>query len=169
MMNKTPSSYYKIRFHDCDMFGHLNNARYLDYMINARQDHLKDIYGFDYDTYYKNNRGWVVSHHEIQYLKPAYFGENVCIQSSLLHADSDSLQVEILMLDEAQTQLKAILRSRLTFINIKSGRKEQHSAEFTDWAKSLLPEQIETDLTSRTAKILADLKQKKQAPEIDRI
>ena len=47
-MNKHPNSIYKIRFNDCDMFGHLNNARYIDYLINARQDHLKDEYNFDF-------------------------------------------------------------------------------------------------------------------------
>ena len=44
--NKTPSSLFKIRFNDCDMFGHLNNARFIDYLINARQDHLKEHYDF---------------------------------------------------------------------------------------------------------------------------
>lgn len=137
-MNKTPSSLYNIRFHDCDMFGHLNNARYLDYMISARQDHLKEAYGFDYNSYYKNNQGWVITHHEIQYLKPAFFEESVCIQSSLLAADHESLYVEVMMFDQNQSQLKALLRSRLTFINLKTGRKEQHSPEFLTWAQGLV-------------------------------
>ena len=136
-MDKTPSSSYKVRFHDCDMFGHLNNARYLDYMINARQDHLKDAYNFDYNSYYKNNLGWVISYHEIQYLKPAFFEENVSIQSSLLSADNETLYVEVLMMNEAKSHLKAVLRSKLTFINLKTGRKEQHAPEFIEWAKSL--------------------------------
>src|SRR6478735_5357749 len=110
-MNKTPSSTSKIRFHDCDMFGHLNNARYVDYMIDARQDHLKESYNFDYKDYYKINQGWVVTYHEIQYLKPAFFDEIVCIQSSLLEVESDALGIEILMTNEARTRLKAILRS----------------------------------------------------------
>ena len=29
-----------IRFPDCDPFNHLNNARYIDYFINAREDHI---------------------------------------------------------------------------------------------------------------------------------
>ena len=29
-----------IRFSDCDPFNHLNNARYIDYFINAREDQL---------------------------------------------------------------------------------------------------------------------------------
>ena len=41
-MNKNPNLDYKIRFNDGDLFGHLNNSRYLDYFINAREDHLKE-------------------------------------------------------------------------------------------------------------------------------
>lgn len=28
----------KVRFHDCDPFNHLNNSRYIDYMVTARGD-----------------------------------------------------------------------------------------------------------------------------------
>ena len=34
-----------IRFQDCDPFGHLNNARYIDYFLNARQDQIAAAYG----------------------------------------------------------------------------------------------------------------------------
>ncbi|MBA4241425.1 MAG: acyl-CoA thioesterase [Sphingobacteriaceae bacterium] len=160
-MNKTPSSIYNIRFHDCDMFGHLNNARYLDYMISARQDHLKDAYNFDYNSYYKNNLGWVISYHEIQYLKPAFFEENVSIQSSLLNAENDTLYVEVLMMNEAKSHLKAILRSKLTFINLKTGRKEQHTPEFIEWAKSLVLDEVNANasIQDRIKQVLTELKQ----------
>lgn len=161
-MNKTPSSNYKIRFHDCDMFGHLNNARYIDYMISARQDHLKEAYNFDYNTYYNNNLGWVISYHEIQYLKPALFDETISIQSSLLNVDNESLHVEVLMMNESKTQLKAILRSKLTFINLKAGRKVQHTPEFVEWAKTLVIEEADSNLAiqDRIKQILTELKQK---------
>lgn len=161
-MNKTPSSVYKVRFNDCDMFGHLNNARYLDYMINARQDHLKDTYNFDYNGYYKNNQGWVVSFHEIQYLKPAFFEEMVCIQSALRAVDEDSLFIEIIMMNEEKTQLKAVLRSKLTFINLKTGRKEKHLAQFIEWAKSLVTHEQLSSLPvhERVSGILAHVKNK---------
>lgn len=162
-MNKTPSSNYNVRFHDCDMFGHLNNARYLDYMISARQDHLKDAHNFDYNSYYKNNLGWVITFHEIQYLKPAVFDETIIIQSSLLGADNESLYIEVLMLNESKTHLKALLRSKLTFINLKTARKEQHTPEFLEWAKTLIIEDVlsTNPIQDRVKQILITLKQNK--------
>ena len=164
-MNKNPNSVYKICFNDCDMFGHLNNARYIDYLINARQDHLKDHYNFDYVQYYKNNLGWVINTHEITYLKPAFFDEVVSIQSCLLNVDNESLYLEVLMMNENRTQLKAILRSKLIFINLKTGKKEQHTSEFLNWAKELVNNEviIGDHLQDRIKQLLTEVKEGKYA------
>ncbi|MEO6346652.1 MAG: acyl-CoA thioesterase, partial [Aquaticitalea sp.] len=34
----------KIRFHDCDPFNHLNNSKYIDYILTARGDQLIENY-----------------------------------------------------------------------------------------------------------------------------
>ena len=47
-MSIETTSKAKIRFIDCDPIGHLNNSKYLDYMLNAREDHVEDYYGFTY-------------------------------------------------------------------------------------------------------------------------
>ena len=56
---KEPTSSVIIRFQDCDPFGHLNNARYLDYFINAREDHLAEYYDLDiYERQKQLNINW---------------------------------------------------------------------------------------------------------------
>jgi YbgC/YbaW family acyl-CoA thioester hydrolase len=159
-MNKNPNSIYKIRFNDCDMFGHLNNSRYLDYLINAREDHLKEEYDFDMNKYYKNDLAWVISTHEIAYVRPAMYNEMVVIQSTLLYIEKEFLHVETIMMNESKTHLKAIMRTKLIPINIKTGKKEPHQPEFMDWAKKLENEEIEKELTlqDRTKQLLAAFK-----------
>lgn len=129
LQNKKVQSNYKIRFNDCDMFGHLNNARYIDYMINARQDHLKENYNFDYAHYYANNFGWVIAEHEIVYIKPARFDETVTIASHLVFADEGVLIAEIAMYNQAGDKLKCLMRSKLIPINISTGKREKHSEQ----------------------------------------
>lgn len=136
-MNKNPKSDYKIRFNDCDLFGHLNNARYIDYFMNAREDHLKECYNLDLTEYYKNGLAWVVTHHEIAYLRSAIYNEMVTVQSTLLVADNDSLFVEMIMMNQEQSHIKSIMRTKFTAINSKTGRKEQHPTEFMEWAKTI--------------------------------
>lgn len=129
-MNNYLESYYTIRFGDCDPFRHLNNARYIDYFLNAREDHLLDHYQMDLADFYRKGLGWVVMQHEIIYLRPASFNEKVCILSGLPDAGSEHLLVEMLMLDEKQRQLKALLHTRFVPINLVTGKKEPHSPEF---------------------------------------
>ena len=52
-MEKEVSSVVKIRFSDCDPIGHLNNVKYLEYMLNAREDHVEEFYGFTYEDYFR--------------------------------------------------------------------------------------------------------------------
>src|SRR5258708_38522361 len=108
-MEKKPTPFYKVRFSDCDLFGHLNNARYIDYFLNAREDHLKDHYDIDLKNFYGQSLAWLVGSHEILYRKPALYNEQVFISSSLIKVSDDLLLLEMIMMDEKQTHLKSIL------------------------------------------------------------
>lgn len=136
-MNINPSSVFTIRFNDCDLFGHLNNARYIDYFLNAREDHLKQYHNLNLSDYYKKDIAWVVGGHEIAYLRPAIYNEEVLIQSTLLEVDPEFLLVETQMLNITQSHLKAIMRTKFVPINTKTGRKSPHELEFLDWAKTI--------------------------------
>ena len=161
-MEKNPKSKDKIRFTDCDMFGHLNNSRYLDYLINAREDHLKNFYNFDFNEYFRNDLAWVISSHEIAYIRPAIFNEIVTIQSTLLQLDTEQLHIETIMMNEEQNQIKAVMRSKLVPINLKTGRKVQHNSEFMEWAKTIENTEAgnQGDFQNRTKQLLMDLKSK---------
>lgn len=160
MMEKNPKSKDKIRFTDCDMFGHLNNSRYLDYLINAREDHLKEFYNFDFNAYFKKDLAWVISSHEIAYIRPAFFNEIVTIQSALLHLDIDKLHIETIMMNEEENQIKAVMRSKLVPISLKTGRKTQHNSEFMEWAKTIENKEIKNqdNLKDRIKQLNSELK-----------
>lgn len=136
-MKKTPITSYTVRFSDCDLFGHLNNARYIDYFLNAREDHLKDFYNIELSNFYARSTSWVVGGHEISYLRPAVYGEVVSIQTSLLKAADDLLFVEMVMFDNKLTHIKSLLWTTFIPVNVKTGRRENHDPEFMDFARSI--------------------------------
>jgi acyl-CoA thioester hydrolase len=138
-----PSSLDKIRFTDCDPFGHLNNSRYLDYIINARENHLLEFYELSLDEYYKKGIAWVVAGHEIAYLRPARFNEIICIQTSLISATDNALQVEGIMFDEYKKSIKAVLWTKFTCIDLKTGKKQNHNSELMEFAERVLNTQID--------------------------
>ena len=159
-MTKTPHSVHKIRFSDCDPFGHLNNARYLDYFLDAREEHLKHAYDFNLTAHYTNGLAWVIGSHEIVYIRPAVYNEQVRITSTLLQAENDSLHVEMLMMNEQQDQLKAVIRTTFIPINTKTGKRDQHPADLLEWAKTIENAEpgMQTNLQDRIKTLLGELK-----------
>src|SRR6476660_2313010 len=99
-LKKILESKVKIRFHDCDPFRHLNNSRYIDYIITARGDQLIDNYGLDiYKLARETEVGWVSAQTQIAYLAPATVMEEVTIQTQLLSFSDKAVHVEALMWD----------------------------------------------------------------------
>lgn len=145
--SKTLESRVLIRFPDCDPFNHLNNARYLDYFINAREDHLWENYQFNVYHYAKEHgKSWVVGANQIVYLKPAMLMETVVIQSTLRKLREKEILVEMMMWNKDKTQLKAVLWSTFVHFNMQTQRSEAHSKELTDYF-SAFEEPFETAIT----------------------
>jgi len=122
-----------IRFSDCDPFNHLNNARYIDYFINAREDHI--LANMDFNIYQfaaQYGLGWVVSKNQIVYLKPAFLVETVVIDSTLLQLNETGLLIEMKMWNEQKDKLKSIMWTNLVHINIKTQKTQNHSQELLD-------------------------------------
>ena len=133
MMNTTSKlweSKVLIRFSDCDPFNHLNNARYIDYFINAREDHIMANLNFNiYHFAAQHGLSWVVGKNQIVYLKPAFLMETVIIDSALLRLGETDILVEMKMWNERKDKLKSVLWSNFVHINMKTQKTENHSQE----------------------------------------
>jgi len=98
---KTLESKSRIQFQDCDPFNHLNNSKYIDYMIGARTEQLLDEYGLNVsELAYKYKIGWVTGQTKISYLYPALWMEAVTIETKLIQYSDHSLLIDSLMWDE---------------------------------------------------------------------
>ena len=60
----------RVRTYECDSYGHVNNANYLNYLEFARYEFLRDV-GFDYESMVKAGYGVYIARIEIDYKKPA--------------------------------------------------------------------------------------------------
>jgi acyl-CoA thioester hydrolase len=130
---KTPESTHHVYFQDCDMLGHLNNARYLDYFLNAREDHTTTHYQMNMGELAREQKAaWVITKHHISYLKPARQGVQVRILSQLIHFDNSNLVLEMQMRSEDGTRLLALLWSEMTFVTMPAGTRTDHSNAMMD-------------------------------------
>ncbi len=157
-------TFYTIRFNDCDPFNHLNNSCYFDYMLNAREDHIKEFYGMSLADFYQKDFGWVVGSHEIVYLHPAVYNERVCIKSSLIELTQEYLLLEMVMTNHNSTHLKAVLWTKFVGVNIKTQRRENHPADFQAFAESVVDHSI--DITQGLNERVNSIRKKLRAEKI---
>ncbi|MBD2714146.1 acyl-CoA thioesterase [Microvirga sp. STR05] len=145
-MVRTPETTHRIHFQDCDMLGHLNNARFLDYFLNAREDQVLQHYALNMGKLAQEQNGaWVITKHHLSYLRPANHGELVRIRTQLIHFDNSNLVVEMQMLSEDSQRLKALLWSEMAFVAVKSGTRSEHSDELMDLLEKLDVDEIDYD------------------------
>jgi acyl-CoA thioester hydrolase len=63
-----------VRFSDCDMMQHVNNAVYLNYFEEARIHYFRQVLGWNWDW---NKNGIILRKNEIEYIKPILLHEPV--------------------------------------------------------------------------------------------
>jgi len=77
----------KVRFSDCDMMQHVNNAVYLNYFEEARIHYFHKILGTDWDW---KREGILLRKNELEYLKPVFLHDPVEITVFLKHLGEKS-------------------------------------------------------------------------------
>lgn len=88
-MNISPAT-VQIRFSDCDMMQHVNNAVYLSYFEMARIHYFGILFGKDRD--WKKN-GVLLRKNEVEYLKPVLLHEKPEIHIFTEHIGTKSFSV----------------------------------------------------------------------------
>ena len=124
-MSIETTSKAKIRFIDCDPIGHLNNSKYLDYMLNAREDHVEDNYGFTYQDIIKQTGStWVTIQNEIAYLKEVRYNTTVEVTSKIIEIGSRTSTVEIIMKNPDTGLVNAVLWTTVIFFNLTTRKAD---------------------------------------------
>ncbi|MBF4516954.1 acyl-CoA thioesterase [Flavobacterium sp. ANB] len=158
-MEKILKTKRKIRFQDCDPFNHLNNSKYLDYFINAREDQIAENYDLDIFKFMKTTGlSWVVASNQINYLKPAFTMETVLIESQLIQYTDNLLLVEMKMWNENETELKAILWIKFIHYNIQTQKTANHSDDLMQLFQSVVIPVDQTIFENRFLAIIQKLK-----------
>lgn len=74
---------FRVRFSECDAYGHVNHAHYLRYMQETAFDASADV-GYDMARYEVMGSQWLVRESEIEYLTSLRYGDSVQVKSWVL-------------------------------------------------------------------------------------
>ena len=151
-MEKEISTTTKVRFVDCDPLGHLNNVRYLDYMLNAREDHVEQFYGFTYEEYTKKTGcTWVTIQNEIAYLKEVRYNIHVKISSKTIEITDRTAKVELLMKSLDDKTIYAVFWLSVIYFDMKTRQAAIQPLEIREKFTDYLVELDQKDFQSRVS------------------
>ena len=133
---KVLESLTKARFQDCDPFGHLNNARYIEYFMDARQDQIAEHYGISVLEPGRED-SWVVTLSQIAFLRPVGVLEPIRVRTHLIAADRRGLTVEGAMFAQDLSRVKALAWVEFAYVNTRTGRRSKHPDDLLELLESV--------------------------------
>lgn len=132
-LQREPSSTRIVSFKDCDAFGLLYNTRYLDYVMDARAEHLMKFYDLDFyrDSQIKKET-WVVQGHQTAYVEPARAHEEILIRTRMFLVGKNSSHIEGLIFNRDGVRLKYVQWTKLTYVNLNTGAVQHYASDIAD-------------------------------------
>lgn len=89
----------QVRFADLDPLWHVNNARYLTYLEQARSEYLKHLGLWDGKDFFKI--GVIVGDIHIRYLAPVLLGQSIQVETRISKIGNKSFTFEYQIVDDA--------------------------------------------------------------------
>lgn len=112
----------KVKFSQVDAYGHLNSARYLEFMTNHRIEAAEDQLGcYTLDLAKNLNIGFVVVDAHVQFLRPALSGENLEISSWLEFYDENGFSLRVFITSCHSRSVKSIGNLKFRSVGIHDG------------------------------------------------
>lgn len=83
----------KVRPDDIDMFQHVHNSKYFDYVLAARYEQMADHYGMPMERFLESGFGWVVRTAYVDYKRSLGLGEEFTVQTGIDTINSKGCKV----------------------------------------------------------------------------
>lgn len=112
MEKKIHSTEITIRGFHIDVFGHTNNARYLEFMEMARWDALNPIIASGF--FEKRNLGFVIVNININYRAASFINDIIVVNTELKHFGNKSVVVHHNVVDK--TRGHVVCDADVTFV-----------------------------------------------------
>lgn len=87
-----------VRPDDIDMFNHVHNSKYLDYVLAARYEQMDKFYGMSWEKFSAQGYGWVVAKVTINFKRALKIGDKMTVRTGILEMSEkgSTVQFEII-------------------------------------------------------------------------
>lgn len=87
-------SEFKVRPDDIDMFNHVHNSTYFDYVLAARYEQMENFYKMPMEEFLKQGLGWVVRAAYVDYKRPLGLGDTFTVLTGIETLNSKGCRVK---------------------------------------------------------------------------
>lgn len=84
----------KVRPDDIDMFNHVHNSKYFDYVLAARYDQMESFYKMPMESFLESGFGWVVRTAHVDFKRPLILGDVIKVRTGILTINEKGCRVQ---------------------------------------------------------------------------
>lgn len=113
----------QVRPSDVDMFQHVHNSHYLDYVLAARYDQMERCYGMAMPKFLERGLGWVVRTAHVDFKRPLGLGETFTVGTHVVEIERTNVRVEF-RIDKATGKRSCDGWFLYTMVGLESGKAQ---------------------------------------------
>ena len=98
---------HKVRPDDIDMFQHVHNSKYFDYVLAARYEQMASFYEYPMEDFLNEGFGWVVKTVTIHYKRALVMGEEFIVKTGITTINNKGCRVHFTITKKASGKISA--------------------------------------------------------------
>ena len=123
---------HKVRPDDIDMFNHVHNSIYLDYVLAARYEQMELYYGMSMEKFMEMGYGWVVQAVQINYKRPLGLGHLFTVETGIESINNKGCRITFKITNLKNNKLSTDGWFDFIMIDLKNGRGVLVNQEMID-------------------------------------
>ncbi len=123
---------FKVRPDDIDMFNHVHNSTYFDYVLAARYEQMETFYKMPMETFLEQGYGWVVRTAHVDYKRPLGLGDTFSVETGIESINPKGARVKFEIVNIKTRKVSCDGWFDYIMIDIKTGKAVKVSEDMIE-------------------------------------
>lgn len=123
---------HRVRPDDIDMFQHVHNSKYFDYVMAARYEQMDVNYGMSMEKFMERGYGWVVRTAFIEYKRALMLGDHFLVKTGIESIDERGCRVHFVISNKATKKICCDGWLDFSLIDIKTNKAAKLPQDIID-------------------------------------
>jgi YbgC/YbaW family acyl-CoA thioester hydrolase len=119
---KTFESELRVRPDDIDMFKHVHNSKYFDYVLAARYEQMDTCYGMSMEHFMEQGFGWLVKAAQVNYKRALTMGDYFIVQTGIDVINERECRIKFNIIIKDSQKLSSDGWFEFTMIDMATGK-----------------------------------------------